>query len=153
MAQRTATELLHAQHGGGFNHIHLSATWMALGRLQTKSARGPSSKKGYTRFRPMPERVIAELHPLMSQTARAAAAGELAGRELANVCYGVARSRIPDGPARAELLEVLAAAAAARVRDLKPQELSNTAWAYSTAGHAAPRLHEPSVIIVLTSCL
>jgi hypothetical protein len=38
------------------------------------------------------------------------------------------------------LLDVIAAEAAGRVRDFNPQELSNTAWAFATAGHVAPAL-------------
>ena len=90
----------------------------------------------------MPKQLHQELMPLMRQSASMALAGELAGRELANVMYGVARARIPDGPQRKALLDVLARAAASRMRELKPQELSNSAWAYATAGHRAPELFD-----------
>ena len=133
---------LHAEHKESFNHIHLSAAWIALSRHSAARSRASSSKSGYVRFRPMPKQLHQELMPLMRQSASMALAGELAGRELANVMYGVARARIPDGPQRRALLDVLARAAASRMRELKPQELSNSAWAYATAGHRAPELFD-----------
>lgn len=134
---------LYAQHNASFNKIHISATWMTLCKhLNVHARASTSSRSGYTRFRTMPATLQWALLPLMRQTAEMALKGELEGRELANVMYGVARSRVPDNPARAGLFDVLAAAAASKLRDLKPQEISNSAWAYATAGHAAPKLFE-----------
>lgn len=84
----------------------------------------------------------------MRQSASMAIGGELTGRELANVCYGVARSRIPESAQRKALMDVLARAAASRMRELKPQELSNTAWAYATAGHNSPPLFDALAAVV-----
>ena len=135
--------VLHEKYSAGFNHIHLSASWIALSRhSRARSKASQSAKHGYTRYRAMPERLHQALMPLMRQSAEMALAGDLAGRELANVMYGIARSRIPEGAPRAGLLDVLAVSAESRIRELKPQELSNSAWAYATAGHAAPELFD-----------
>ena len=139
---------LHSTHAERFNVIHLSAAWMALGRHMAARSRGSASKSGYVRYRPMPASLHQELMPLMRQSASMAIDGELTGRELANVCYGVARSRIPESVQRKALLDVLARAAASRMRELKPQELSNTAWAYATAGHRAPQLFDALAAVV-----
>ena len=134
---------LHAQHGHDFNDIHLSAAWVALGRLCSDRGSASASKHGYTRFRSMPLRLQSALKPLMGRSARMALAGSLTGRELANVIYGVAKSRLTDGPTRTGLLDALAAVAiSTRLANLKPQELSNICWAYATAGHEAPALFD-----------
>ena len=44
-----------------------------------------SSRQGYTRYRSMPVALQIELAPLLRQSASMALAGELGGRELANV--------------------------------------------------------------------
>ena len=44
------------------------------------------------------------------------------------------------GQADARLFAALAQEAERRISDFKPQELANTAWAFATAGHAAPAL-------------
>ena len=95
----------------------------------------------------MPQSLYQSLKPLMRRSAEAALSGQLAGRELANVMYGLARCRIPEGPARPGLLDVLTVAAATRLRELKPQELANTAWALATAGHPAPRLFDAIALV------
>ncbi len=134
---------LHRQHGPYFNHIHLSAAWMALGRLTSLHGSASASRSGYTRYRPMPPQVQEQLKPLMGRSARLALSGALRGRELANVIYGVARSRFPESATRSGLLEALAAVAAStRLDSMNSQELSNTAWAFATTGHHATALFE-----------
>jgi len=130
---------LHKRHHAAFNHIHISAAWMALGRLsQSKARAGSRSKSGYVRYRPMPPKVHELLLPLMRQTMEMATEGQLGGRELANVLYGAARARISPGADKDILFAVLTSATATRVHELKPQECSNSAWALATAGHDAP---------------
>jgi hypothetical protein len=134
---------VHQEHGRHFNHIHLSAAWMAVSRLTSSRVSASASRSGYTRYRSMSPRVQEQLKPLMGRSARLALAGGLRGRELANVIYGVARSRFPDSPTRSGLLEALAAVAAStRLASMNSQELSNTAWAFATAGHRAPDLFD-----------
>ena len=128
---------LHAAHGASFNSIHLSASWMAVSRLSRQRARGSESRGGYTRYRVMPARLQNELKPLLGRTTRNALSGQLGGRELANVLYAVARSRMPPGDARSGLFDALAHVASPQLSALKPQELSNIAWAYATADHSA----------------
>lgn len=112
---------LHAKHVSSFNHIHTSAAWIAISRHAHGRSKASASRSGYTRYRTLSKRLHDALGPLMYQSSAMARSGELAGRELANVMYGVARSRIPDGPQRSMLLDELAAAAVTRIRDLKPQ--------------------------------
>lgn len=133
---------LHEAHGASFNHIHVSASWITVGRLLNARSRASASKKGYTRFRAMPPSLYEALLPFMRRSAQMALAGDLTGRELANVVYGVGRSRIPEGAPRSALLDILALAAATRLYELKPQEISNIVWAYATANHPAPRLFD-----------
>lgn len=129
-------------YGASFNHIHLSASWMAVSRLLNARSRASASKKGYTRFRAMSPSLYESLLPFMRRSAQMALAGDLTGRELANVVYGVSRSRIPESPPRSALLDILALATATRLYELKPQEISNIVWAYATANHPAPRLFD-----------
>ena len=95
---RSVEELLalHEAHYGSLNDIHISAAWTTLSRHLATNARASKSRAGYTRYRPIPASMYATLLPLMRQTAAMALAGDLTGRELANVMYGVARSRLPE---------------------------------------------------------
>jgi hypothetical protein len=63
-------------------------------------------------------------------------------RELSNLAHGLAKCRLVGLDVEAGALFAAVAEAAVRVGfgSFKPQELANTAWAFATAGHAAPAL-------------
>ena len=102
---------LHRQYGDRYNHIHISATWMGVGKMLSAASKA-SEGRGYTRYRSVPQHLVRGLKPLQRRSAELALSGELGAREVANICYGIARSRIPDGPARTGLLNVHSACVA-----------------------------------------
>ena len=69
---------------------------------------------------------------LVQRTIQAAEKGTIEGRELANVCYGVAFSS--KGKLLGALIAALARAAKRRMHEFNAQELANTAWAFATLG-------------------
>ena len=85
-------------HERHLDRIHLSAFWMSLGHL--------------ARQRPAERRWLQSdagaLEPLVQHTVRAAMAGEIGGRELANIAYGAALAFAKVGRWGVQLLMVLA---------------------------------------------
>ena len=84
------------------------------------------------------QRSAGALKPLVQHTVQAARAGELGGRELANVAYGAACSGRDSWPSvifapPASLFAELATAAQLRMGGFNPQNLANAAWAFATA--------------------
>ena len=69
---------------------------------------------------------------LVQCTIQAAEKGMLEGRELANVCYGVAFSS--KGKLLGALNAALVRAAERRMHEFNAQELANTAWAFGKLG-------------------
>lgn len=70
----------------------------------------------------------------MQHTVHAVGAGSLNARALANVAYGAAHG---ERGARFSVLFVALASRAERcLRDFKPQEFTNMAWALATAGQS-----------------
>ena len=74
------------------------------------------------------------LKPLVQHTVQAARAGELGGRELANVAYGAACSGRDSWPS--VIFAPPAIAAELCMNDCNPQHLANknTSWAFAMAG-------------------
>ena len=118
----TVEELLqlHELHSTAFNDIHISATWTKL-----KNLNGRLSESG--------------LKTLVRHTLQMTKKGEMGARQMANVAHAVVKCALR-GTTLNNLFDALASASVARVREFNPQELANTAWAYATAGHAAPQL-------------
>ena len=117
---------MHHAHESHLNDIHLSACWSSLGQLATQ---GPAERCWL-------QRNAEVLQPLVQHTVRAAETGEIGARQLANVAYGMARSRrggLLGVPFRV-LFAALAKAAERKVSELNPQDLANTAWAFVMMG-------------------
>lgn len=70
----------HLAHSTHFNHIHLSACWMSLGRLAKQRPAELQSLQVHAEA----------LEPLVQNTMCAAAAGNIGARQLANIAYGAA---------------------------------------------------------------
>ena len=118
----TVEELLqlHELHSTAFNDIHISATWTKL-----KNLNGRLSESG--------------LKTLVRHTLQMTKKGEMGARQMANVAHAVVKCALR-GTTLNNLFDALASASVARVREFNAQALANTAWAYATAGHAAPQL-------------
>ena len=118
----TVEELLqlHELHSTAFDDIHISATWTKL-----KNLNGRLSESG--------------LKTLVRHTLQMTKKGEMGARQMANVAHAVVKCALR-GTTLNNLFDALASASVARVREFNPQALANTAWAYATAGHAAPQL-------------
>ena len=69
---------------------------------------------------------------LVQRTIQAAVKGMLGGRQLANVCHGVAFSS--KGKVLGALIAALARAAERRMHEFNAQDLANTSWAFATLG-------------------
>ena len=111
--------------------MHLSACWTSLGRLSREAADGRWL-----------QRYADELQPLVQHAIRAAKAGELAARQVANIAYGAARGG--RGRSLGKLFGALAAAAELCVSDLNAQELANTALAFATTDQLEVQLFTAS---------
>ena len=119
-------ELLHlsSTHSASLNHIHAANLWNKLGKQ--RDAAGPRHKE--------------EVRHLLRRTVELV--GSCGARELANIAHGLAKCKLVglDGEAGALFAAVAEAAVRGGLRDFNPQDLANTAWAFATAGHAAPAL-------------
>ena len=115
---------LHEQWRGGFNDIHVATTWHHLGKLRrrAKGRREPPSR----------------LEPLREDTLKMLP--QLRARSVASTAYGLACAVGASRPPWTELWAGLGAAGQELAGDMEPQNLSNTAWAFATARHAAPAL-------------
>ena len=71
----------YSAHENHLDYVHLSACWTSLGRL-AREALGRSWL----------QKNVESLEPLVQHTARAAKAGDINARGLANIVYGAARS-------------------------------------------------------------
>ena len=104
------------------NHIHLSACWSVLGRLEKAAGR---------------RWFIDYATPLESLTKRtlqmvSRADSEVRARELANMAHGVAKSG--QASAMGPLLAALATSIRQRLSECNSQELANVAWAFAKSG-------------------
>ena len=115
---------LSSAHSASLNHIHVANLWNKLGKQRDASV--PSHKE--------------EMRRLLQRTVELV--DSCGARELSNIAHGLAKCRLVGLDVEAGALFTAVAEAAVRggLRDFKPQELANTAWAFATAGRAAPAL-------------
>ena len=129
MGATRAQELLdlHANHGQMFTRVNLATCWSRLGRVSPADRIWLRSDDG------------APLFALREQTGDSV--DTVGGRAMSNIAHALAKIGL-QGPAWENLWNELERAALARRSEFKPQELSNTAWAFATAGHATPALFD-----------
>jgi len=117
------------EHGHKFRPQDVASSWNALGKL----VRRPRERQWLTRV------ADERLAPLKEQTLQAVPT--FPARALATSAHGLAsiesRTRWRAG---SNVWRAVAEKGVDVVREFNPQELSNTAWAFATAGHAAPAL-------------
>jgi len=113
---------LHRRHGDDFDGMHIGAFWSRFKAL----ARGERGK-----YRD-------SLAPVCEQTARMLP--ELNARAVANVAHAFAKARLVGTGPWESVWEALPEAVRRLRGSFNPQDLSNTAWAFATAGHASPEL-------------
>merc|ERR1711967_31125 len=65
---------------------------------------------------------------------------ELDSRKVSNIAHAFAKARLVGTGPWEGVWEALPEAVRRRLGGFNPQELSNTAWAFATAGHASPEL-------------
>ena len=116
---------LHWKHYDALDYIHLSTLWHRLGAIDKSQ-----------RLRRSP----AQLDALREHTL--ATMPRFDGQALSNISLSLARAGLSRKPPWPELWTAIAQEAQGRVGEFKAQELSNTAWAFATAGHKAPDLFE-----------
>jgi len=126
----TARELLelHEQYGSDFNHVNLATCWSRLGRVRAGGERRWLLSDDGARLGALREQTQEQLRTF-------------GAREVANTAHALARLALR-GAAWASLWNEFERAALTRRSEFGPQELANTAWAFATAGHAAPALFE-----------
>ena len=110
------------RHGDEFNGFHLSAFWSKFKAL----ARG---ELGGLRDR---------LAPVCEQTVRMLP--ELGARSVSNIAHAFAKARLVGTGPWESVWEALPEAVRRSLGGYNEQNLSNTAWAFATAGHASPEL-------------
>ena len=113
---------LHQAHGARFNGFHVAAFWSRFKKLSRGELGGLSNR----------------LEPVCEQTVRMLP--ELDARQVANIAHAFAKSRLVGGGPYQGVWMALEEVARRRLGDFKEQELSNTAWAFATAGHASAEL-------------
>jgi len=116
---------LHAKYGEAFNEINLATCWSRLGKVSGLDRTWLRSDNG------------AQLAALREQTTDRVLM--LGARELSNVAHAIAKLNL-HGAAWGSLCKEIEGAALARRRELNPQNLANTAWAFATAGRATHAL-------------
>ena len=116
---------LHRDYHDALDYIHLSTLWHRLGALDRSQ-----------RLRRKP----AQLDALREHTL--AMMPQFGEQALSNISLSLARSGLSQKPPWPELWIALGAEAQGRVGEFTEQALSNTAWAFATAGHTAPALFE-----------
>ena len=118
---------VHLRHGSSFNEIHLPIFWNRLGRLAAEKER--LSLRRSDRLRPMMAQTI-EMLP------------QFDGRGVSSTLHALARLGLGRDHRFDQLFAALGRAAVQQVDELNPQALSNTAWAFATAGRTAPALFD-----------
>ena len=116
---------LHHEYYDALDHIHLSTLWHRLGAIDQSQ-----------RLRRKP----AQLDALRGHTL--AMMPQFDARHLSSISLSMARAGLSRKPPWPELWIALGAEAQGRVGEFTEQALSNTAWAFATAGHTAPALFE-----------
>ena len=115
---------LHEAYGDRFDNFNIGAFWSRFKNLPHGEPSGLSD-----RLAPVCERTV-QLLP------------QLSARQVANVSHAFAKSRLHGGAPYEGVWAALPDAVHGRLSDFNPQELSNTTWAFATAGHASPALFE-----------
>ncbi len=116
---------LHREFYDALNYIHLSTLWHRLGAIDKSQ-----------RLRRSPARLDAlREHTLDTMP-------QFGAQALSNISLSLARAGLSRKPPWPELWTAIAQEAQGRVGEFKEQHLSNTAWAFATAGHKAPALFE-----------
>ena len=115
---------LSSAHSATLDHIHVANLWNKLGKQGEASA--PRHKE--------------EVRQLLRRTVELM--GSCEARNLSNIAHGLAKCRLVGLDVEAGALFAAVAEAAVRggLREFKPQELANMAWAFAKAGHKAPPL-------------
>jgi len=115
---------LSSAHSASLNHIHAANLWNKLGKQG--GASGPSYRE--------------DVRWLLRRTVELL--NSCGARELSNLAHGLAKCRLVGLDFEAGALFVAVVEATVRVGfgSFKAQDLANTAWAFATAGHAAPAL-------------
>ena len=121
---------IHRKYHPGLNDIHLATCWHRIGVMASKS---PAERRWLQHNKP-------ELDVLQKHTI--AMLPLFGAQGISNAAYGIARTGMRGSPSWTDMLDAIAKAALPKVRDFKPQESSNTVWAYATSGHAAPELFD-----------
>jgi len=123
----SARELLglHAKYGEAFDSIHLATCWSRLGRVNASDQSWLRSDDG------------APLIALREQTRDRV--HEFGAHAVSTTAHAVAKLDLR-GAAWGGLWKEIEGVALARRRELNPQGLANTAWAFATAGRATPAL-------------
>ena len=121
---RGLPELLFLQqrHGGDFNGVHVGAFWSKFKALARGELGGLSDR----------------LAPVCEQSVRMLP--ELNARAVANVAHALAKVRLVGRGPWQHVWAALPEAVLRSLGDFDPQGLSNTAWAFATAGHASAEL-------------
>jgi hypothetical protein len=118
----------HAAHGGHMKPIDLSACWNRIGKLSSNRTEELWLRQN-----------LKALGPLLRRTKRDA--GRLPPRPLANTAHGIAKVVAAIAWTPGDYIWKLFEQRGLRlVHEFKPQELANMAWAFATAGVAAPTL-------------
>ena len=115
---------LHQAHGARFNGFHVAAFWSRFKKLSRGELGGLSNR----------------LEPVCEQTVRMLP--ELDARQVANVAHAFAKSRLVGGGPYQGVWVALEEMARRRLGGFDAQQLSNTAWAFATAGFKAPDLFD-----------
>jgi len=113
---------LHQRHGDHFNGFHIAAFWSKFKALAHGELGGLRDR----------------LAPVCEQTVRMLP--ELDARQLANVAHAFAKAGLIGAGPWESVWAALPEAALRSLGDGNPQDFSNTAWAFATAGHVAPEL-------------
>jgi len=118
---------LHAKYGEAFDSIHLATCWSRLGKVS-------ASDQSWLRFDDG-----ARLIALREQTRDRVQ--KFGAQAVSSTAHAMAKLDLR-GAAWGSLWKEVEGTALARRRELNPQGLANTAWAFAKAGHAAPALFD-----------
>jgi len=119
---------LHAQHGQSFGYVNLATCWSRLGRMGGAD-RSWLRSDGGARLTALREQTRDQVHTFGAQ-------------EMSNTAHAMAKLDLRDAAWECLWKELEEAALARSLSEFAPQNLSNTAWAFATAGHAAPALFD-----------
>ena len=120
----------HAAHGPKMKPTDLSACWNRIGKLASNRREQQWLRQN-----------LKALGPLFDQTKRDI--GRLSARPLATAAHGLAKVAAATGwKPGSDIWKLVEKRGLRVVTEFDPQALANTAWAFATAGHAAPELFD-----------